>query len=64
MRLEARKYLYDIQRATNRLREFTSGKTFADYEANPMLRSAVSISLRSLDRRRPTLPRSMKQRLA
>ena len=41
MRLEARKYLYDIQRAAGLLREFTDGKTFADYESNAMLRSAV-----------------------
>ena len=41
MRLEARKYLYDIQRAVGLLREFTDGKTFADYEGDAMLRSAV-----------------------
>ena len=41
MRLEARKYLYDIQRAAGLLREFTDGKTFADYESDAMLRSAV-----------------------
>ena len=41
MRLEARKYLYDIQRAAELLRKFTSGKTFADYEGDAMLRSAV-----------------------
>ena len=41
MRLEAHKYLYDIQRAADLVREFTGGKTFADYEADAMLRSAV-----------------------
>ena len=41
MKLEARKYLYDVQRAANLLREFTDGKTFADYEGDAMLRSAV-----------------------
>ena len=41
MKLEARKYLYDIQRAACLLREFTGGKTFADYEGDAMLRSAV-----------------------
>ena len=41
MKLEARKYLYDIQRAAGLLREFTDGKTFADYEGDAMLRSAV-----------------------
>ena len=41
MKLEARKYLYDIQRSADLLRDFTSGKTFADYASDPMLRSAV-----------------------
>ena len=41
MRLEVQKYLYDIQRAADLLREFTDGKTFADYESDAMLRSAV-----------------------
>ena len=41
MRLESLKYLYDIQRAAGLLREFTRGKTFADYEGDAMLRSAV-----------------------
>jgi hypothetical protein len=36
MRLEARKYLYDIQRALTLLAEFTGGKTLADYAADPM----------------------------
>ena len=41
MRLEARKYLYDIQRAAALLTEFTLGKTFADYARDAMLRAAV-----------------------
>ena len=41
MRLESRKYLYDIRRAGLLLKEFTAGKTFADYERNAMLRAAV-----------------------
>ena len=41
MRLESLKYLYDVQRAACLLREFTRGKTFADYESDAMLRSAV-----------------------
>ena len=32
MRLEARKYLYDIQHAAALLMEFTTGKTFVDCE--------------------------------
>ncbi len=41
MRLEAKKYLYDIQRAVELLRAFTSGRALADYEGDAMLRSAV-----------------------
>lgn len=41
MRPEARKYLYDIRQAVALLREFTTGKTFADYEHDAMLRAAV-----------------------
>ena len=41
MRLEAKKYLYDIQRAAEEIAEFTAGKQFADYEREPMLRRAV-----------------------
>ena len=41
MRLEARKYLYDIQYAADLLTDFTIGKTFADYESDAMLRAAV-----------------------
>ncbi len=41
MRLESKKYLFDMQRAAALLAEFTHGKTFADYESDVMLRSAV-----------------------
>ena len=41
MRLESRKYLFDIQQAVKLLKEFTSGKTLSDYEADAMLRAAV-----------------------
>lgn len=41
MRLETRKYLYDIQRAADLLTEFTTEKTFTDYEHDAMLRAAV-----------------------
>jgi uncharacterized protein with HEPN domain len=41
MRLEARKYLYDIQDAAGLVAQFTAGKTFDDYRADPMLRFAV-----------------------
>ena len=41
MQLEARKYLYDIQEAAGLAAQFTSGRTFEDYQQNPMLRLAV-----------------------
>jgi len=39
--LEIRKYLFDILQACDLLKQFTAGKTFNDYTADPMLRSAV-----------------------
>lgn len=41
MRLEARKYLHDIQRALDAPADFVDGKSFDDYAAEPMLRAAV-----------------------
>ena len=41
MRLEAKKYLYDIRQAADLLAAFTAGRVFADYEADAMLRAAV-----------------------
>ncbi len=41
MRPESRKFLFDIQTAAKLLAEFTEGKSFTDYAADPMLRSAV-----------------------
>ena len=41
MRLEVKKYLYDIHGACELLAGFTRGKTFADYTADPLLRSGV-----------------------
>jgi uncharacterized protein with HEPN domain len=41
MRLEAKKYLYDIQQAAARVSEFIAGKQFDDYQSNAMLRAAV-----------------------
>ena len=41
MRLESRKYLDDMQRAANVLREFTAGRSFDQYRNDAMLRAAV-----------------------
>ena len=41
MRLESRKYLDDMQRAANVLREFTVGRSFDQYRNDAMLRAAV-----------------------
>ena len=41
MRLESKKYLFDIKQAAGLLTDFTRGKSFADFQGDPMLRSAV-----------------------
>ena len=45
MQFEALKYLYDMEQACVLLSSFLVGRTFADYEADPMLRSAVERQL-------------------
>jgi uncharacterized protein with HEPN domain len=45
MRLETKKYLYDIARAAASAMEFLGGKNFADYASDAMLRSAVERQL-------------------
>jgi uncharacterized protein with HEPN domain len=45
MRIESKKYLYDIAQAAKLAVGFVAGKTFADYSADPMLRSAVERQL-------------------
>lgn len=40
-RPEVRKYLFDIEQACRLLAEFSNGKTFADYQSDALLRSAV-----------------------
>ena len=41
MRLESKKYLFDIQQAAKKLQQFSQDKAFSDYEADALLRSAV-----------------------
>jgi len=51
MRLEARKYLRDIQVAAERIERFTRGRGFEQYLADEMLRSAVERQLSIIARR-------------
>jgi uncharacterized protein with HEPN domain len=41
MQPEARKLLYDIQLAADRIDRFCAGKTFAQYQSDEMLRAAI-----------------------
>ena len=41
MRLESKKYLFDIKQSADLLLQFSHGKTFADFTADPLLRSAI-----------------------
>ncbi|KAA0231249.1 DUF86 domain-containing protein [bacterium] len=41
MQLEAGKYLYDLEQAAALVTGFVAGRPFAEFEADPMLRSAV-----------------------
>lgn len=41
MPLEVKKYLYDMAEAAELIASFTAGKSFADYQRDAMLRSAV-----------------------
>jgi uncharacterized protein with HEPN domain len=41
MRLEVKKYLYDIHQAAELIDQFTASKNFVDYQQEPMLRLAV-----------------------
>ena len=45
MRIESKKYLYDIVHASALALEFVRGKSFANYESDAMLRSAVERQL-------------------
>ncbi len=61
MRLESKKYLYDLIQAAKNLRQFTEGKVFSDYQADLLLRSAaerqfeiIGEALRRLSSKDPT----------
>ncbi|MEO6193790.1 MAG: HepT-like ribonuclease domain-containing protein [Thermoanaerobaculia bacterium] len=48
MRLEVKKYLFDIQQAAKLVLLFTAGLSFQEYAKNPMARSAVERQLMTL----------------
>ena len=50
MRIESKKYLYDIAGAAKLALGFVEGKNFSDYSAYPMLRSAVERQLEIVER--------------
>ena len=41
MRLETKKYLYDVLQAAKSIERFSSGKSFINYQADALLRSAI-----------------------
>lgn len=41
MRLESKKFLFDIKQAADLLADFTRAKSFENFQADTMLRSAV-----------------------
>lgn len=45
MRLESKKYVYDIAEAAALAMKFVDGKSFSDYASDQMLRSAVERKL-------------------
>jgi uncharacterized protein with HEPN domain len=45
MHADAKKLLWDAQKAAQRVARFTAGKSFADYERDELLRSAVERQL-------------------
>jgi len=46
MRLEARKYLFDIQLTADSIAAFCAGKSFEQYRADELLRAAVILRVR------------------
>ena len=52
MKLEAKKYLYDIRQAVALLNEFTAGRSFADYERDAREHKGTLLNnWKNLDRR-------------
>jgi uncharacterized protein with HEPN domain len=61
MRLEAKKYLFDIQRAAALIAEFTSGLSLEDYQSRPMVRAAVEREFEIVGEALAQLVRSTRQ---
>ena len=61
MRLEAKKYLYDVQQAASWIADFTAGKRFEDYRSSAMLRSAVERQFEIIGEARHNSPRLTKK---
>jgi uncharacterized protein with HEPN domain len=51
MRLEAKKYLFDIKQAADLLLRFSRGKTLAEFTADPLLRSAIECQFEIIARK-------------
>lgn len=62
MRLESRKYLHDMQRAAEVLREFTAGRSFDQYRNDAMLRAAVERQFEIIGEAMARLARSLQWR--
>jgi len=45
MRLESKKYLFNVRQASELVMQFVESKTFRDYSDNPLLRSGVERQL-------------------
>jgi uncharacterized protein with HEPN domain len=62
MRLESKKYLYDVARAAGLALEFVRGKSFAEYAADALLRSAVERQLEIVGEALAQLPKNIRER--
>ncbi len=64
MRLESKKYLFDILQAARDLQRFSEGKTLSQYEADALLRSVIERQFASLAKRFVDSPRRTAAKVA